>query len=45
VCWCDPHTGEIKTQNLFHNAPALKQFSQRDRVKSCGNRFSALAYP
>lgn len=28
VCWCDPDTGEIKTQNLFHNTPALKQFYQ-----------------
>ncbi len=28
VCWCDPHTGEIKTQNLFHNSPALQQFYQ-----------------
>ena len=28
VCWCDPDTGELKTQNLFHQAPALKQFYQ-----------------
>lgn len=28
VCWCDPATGEIKTQNLFHHSPALKQFYQ-----------------
>ena len=28
VCWCDPNTGELKTQNLFHNSPELKQFYQ-----------------
>ncbi len=28
VCWCDPSTGELKTQNLFHHTPALKQFYQ-----------------
>ena len=29
VCWCDPCTGELKTQNLFHQTPALKQFYQQ----------------
>ena len=28
VCWCDHTTGAIKTKNLFHNSPALKQFYQ-----------------
>lgn len=28
VCWCDPATGEITTQNLFHQTPQLKQFYQ-----------------
>ena len=28
VCWCDRSTGEIKTTNLFHNLPALKEFYQ-----------------
>jgi hypothetical protein len=28
VCWCDSDTGEIKTQNLFHHTPQLKQFYQ-----------------
>jgi transposase len=26
VCWCAPATGEIQTQTLFHNTPAVRQF-------------------
>ena len=28
VCWCDPTTGEIRTQTLLHNTPELRQFYQ-----------------
>ena len=28
VCWCDLTTGELKTKDLFHNSPELKQFYQ-----------------